>query len=70
MTINFISSKDSEETHIMHTKNDDIEIMIRSEKDEIIQKLFESLLQIYLKGLEESMKESELIFDGELIFIK
>ena len=70
MTINFISSKDSEETHIMHTKNDDIEIMIRSEKDEIIKKLFESLLQIYLKGLEESMKESELIFDGELIFIK
>ena len=45
MQINFISSKDSEETRTMHTKNHNIEIMESSETDEIIEKLFESLLQ-------------------------
>ena len=44
MTINFISSKpDSEETRIMHTKGFNIEIMMGSETDEVIEDLFESL---------------------------
>ena len=33
-------------------------------KRKIIEKRFESLLQRYQKGLEESMKSSELIFAG------
>ena len=37
--------------------------MLGSETDEIIEELFESLLQKYLKGLEESMKGSEFVFD-------
>ena len=45
MQINFISSKDSEETGTMYTKSDNIEIMMGNETDEIIKKLFESLLQ-------------------------
>ena len=40
MQISFISSKDSEETLTLHTKNHNIEIMIGSETDEIIEKLF------------------------------
>ena len=44
---NFISSKDSEETHNMSTKSDIIEIMMGSETDEITEELFESLLQIH-----------------------
>ena len=47
MQINFISSKDSEETSTMHTKSHNIEIMMGNETDEIIEKLFESLLQNY-----------------------
>ena len=47
MSINFISSKDSDETRNMHTKSDNIEMMIGSEKDDIINELFESLLQKY-----------------------
>ena len=47
MEINFISSKDSNETCTIHTKSDNIEIMIGSETDEIIKNLFESLLQKY-----------------------
>ena len=44
MTINFISSKpDSDETRTMHTKSFNIEIMMGSETDEVIEDLFESL---------------------------
>ena len=60
--INFVSSKYSDETRTMDTKNDNIEIMMGSETDEIIEELFESLLQRYQEGLEESMKGSEFIF--------
>ena len=63
MVINFISSKGSDEICAIHTKIDNIESMLGSETDEIIEELFESLLQKYLKGLEESMKGSEFVFD-------
>ena len=65
IAINFISSKpDSDETRTMRAKSHNIEIMIGSETNEIIEDLFKSLLQKYQKGLEESMRESEFIFDG------
>ena len=47
MSINFISSKDSDETRTMHTKGDNIEIKMGSETDEVIEELFKSLLQRY-----------------------
>ena len=62
MQINFISSKDSEETRTMHAKSDKIEIMMRSETDDIINELFESHLQRYQRGLEESMRGSKFDF--------
>ena len=40
MAINFISSKDSDETRTMYTKGNNVEIMIGSETDEIIEDLF------------------------------
>ena len=45
MSINFISSKDSDKTHTMRTKSDNTEIIMGSETDEIIEELFKSLLQ-------------------------
>ena len=47
MAINFICSKpDSDETlRTMRLKSDNIEIMMGSETDEIIEELFESLLE-------------------------
>ena len=48
----------------MHTKSYNVEIMVGSEIDEIIEDLFKSLLQRYQKGLEESMGGSEFIFDN------
>ena len=64
MSINFISSKDSDEIHNMHTKNDNIEIIMGSETNEIIEKLHQSLLQKYQEGLEEPMRGSEFIHDS------
>ena len=64
MAINFISSKDSDETRTMHTKSNNVEIMIGSETDEIIDDLFESFLQKYQEGLEESMRGSEFVYDS------
>ena len=63
MQINFISSKDSGETRTMHTKSRNIEIMVGSETNDIIEELSESPLQNYQKGLEESIRGNELICD-------
>ena len=63
--INFISSiPDSSETRIMYTKSDNLEIMIDSDTNEVIEDLFKSLLQRYQENLEEKMKGSEFVFDG------
>ena len=47
----------------MRTKSNNIEIMMSSETDKIIEEPFKSLLQRYQEGLEESMKGSEFVFD-------
>ena len=64
MAISFISSKDSDETRTMHTKSNNVEIMIGSETKEIIEDLFESFLQKYQEGLEESRRGSEFAYDS------
>ena len=64
IAINFISSKDSKETRTMHTNSDNIEIMMNSERDEIMNELFRFLLQNYQEGLEESMRGSLFILDS------
>ena len=64
MAINFISSKDSDETRTMHTKSNNAEIMVGSETDEITKDLFESFLQKYQEGLEESMRGSEFVYNS------
>ena len=64
MAVNFISSKDSDETRTMHTKSNNVEIMMGSDTDEIIEELFEYFLQKYQEGLEESMSVSEFVYDS------
>ena len=53
----------SDETRTIHTKSNNAEIMMGSETDEIIEDLFESILQKYQEGLEESMRESKFSYD-------
>ena len=64
MAINFISSKDSDKTRTVHTKSNNVEIMVGSETNEIIKELFESFLRKYQEGLEESMRGSEFVYDS------
>ena len=40
---NFISSIDNDEECVMHSKSDNIEIMINDEADEVVKELFDSL---------------------------
>ena len=70
MTINFISSKDSDETQIMYSKSDKIKIMIGSETDEIIKEIFESFLQRYQEALEESTEEINFFLSVDLLYYK
>ena len=44
MKINFVSSKDSDEICTMHTKSNNIEIIMGDETDYIVKELFEYLL--------------------------
>ena len=48
----------------MFSKSSNLKIMMGSETDEIIKGLFESLLERYQEGLEESRRGSEFIFDS------
>ena len=48
----------------LRLKSNNVEIMMGSETDEIIEELFKSLLERYQEGLEESVRESEFIFDS------
>ena len=63
MAVNFISSKDSNETRTMDSNIDNIETLIGSETDKIIEELFESLLKKYKEGLEQKVRGSEFIFE-------
>ena len=47
--INFVSSKDFEETRSVYADSDNIDIMIGNETEEIIEKIFKSLSEIYQK---------------------
>ena len=70
MANNFISSIDKDEECVMHSKSENIEIMIGDEADEVIEELFDSLTNRYQNNL-ESMKGSEIFLDYvELLYYK
>ena len=46
----------------MHTKSDNVKIMVGSETGEIIGERFEFLLQLYQKNLEESMRRRKFVY--------
>ena len=52
IVINFISSMDNDEKHVMHSKSDGIEIMMNDEADEFIKK-FLIHLKIDIKIINE-----------------
>ena len=63
--VNFISLKpSSDKTRIMYTRSDNVEIMFGDNNDDIIEQLFESLLQKYEENLRNKMRGSEFEFYG------
>ena len=54
----------SDETRVMYTRSVCEEFMSGSETEEIVEKLFRSLLQRYQDNLNEKMRGSDLIFNG------
>ena len=52
--------QDTDQECVMHSKSDNIKIMINDKADEVIQELFQSLFSRYQIGLETSMKGSEI----------
>ena len=67
--VNFISLKPgSDETGIMYTRSDNIE-MFGDNNDDIIEQLFESLLKKYEENLQNKMRGSEFEFDGLTFYI-
>ena len=47
----------------MHSKSDNIEIMIDDKADEVIEELFKSLLNRYQNNLKKSVKGHDLVFN-------
>ena len=58
IAINFNSSKDVDEEHIMHSKSNNIKFMTYDNANKTINELFESLLSRYQIGSETSMRGS------------
>ena len=62
MAINFMSSKDTEEKHVMHSTSDNIKLIPHNDANEAVNELFELLCSKYLDNLEISMRGSDFIF--------
>ena len=60
--MNFISSKNNDEERHMHSKSDNVEIMMNDKADEVIEEPFQSFLSRYQIKLETSVKGSEFVF--------
>ena len=61
MRIIFVSFIDKNETQVMHTKSDKIEIMIGTDTSDIINELIDSFMKKYQEGLETKMKGSSYL---------
>ena len=61
--IDLILFKGTDEERVMHSKINNIELMIYDNTDEVIEKTFEPLLNRYQIGLETSIKSKDFVFD-------
>ena len=59
---NFIFSIDNDEECAVHSKSENMEIMINDEAEEVIKLIFDSLKNSYQNNL-ELMKGSDFVFD-------
>ena len=64
IAINFMSSKDAEEEHVMHSRSDNIKFISYNDANEVVDELFESLRSKYQGNLGTPMRGSDFIFDS------
>ena len=48
----------------MHSRSENIQILMGSETNDIIKELFKSFLQKYQEGLEKKMKATDFVFES------
>ena len=71
IAINFISSKDVDEEHVMHSKSNNKESMQNDNANEVENELFELLISRCEISLEISMRGSDFIFNSvQLLYYK
>ena len=63
MRIIFISFIDKNQTQLMHTKSDNVEIMNGIDTNDVINNLINSFMKRYQEGLETEVKGSSYIFE-------
>ena len=63
IAINFMPSENNDEEHAVHSRNNNIKLMINDKGDKVIEEHFQLLLFTYLVGWETSIKGSGFIFD-------
>ena len=63
MRIIFVSYIDKNETQVMHTKSDNIEIMIDTDTSDAINQRIDSFMKRYQEGLETKMRGSSFTFE-------
>ena len=63
ININFRSSKDNNEEHVMNSRSYNMEIMINDKADEVIVELSESHFSNYQIRFEIPIKVTDFIFD-------
>ena len=71
IAINFTSSKDAEEEHVMNSRSNSIKFTSYNDAYEVVDELFESLHSRYQGNLETSLRGSNFIFDSiQLMYYK
>ena len=69
--INFISSKDAEEEHVMRSTSNNIKFTSCNDANEVVDERFESLRSRYHENLETSVRGRDFIFDSvQLMYYK
>ena len=63
IAFSFVYPKDNDEERVMHSKTDNIKIVINDKADEVIQEHFQSLPLSYQIGLKTLMISSDFILD-------
>ena len=71
IAINFGSHRKTDKEHVMHSKRDNIEVMINDKADKVFEKHFQSRLSRYQIWLETLVKGSDFNFNcGHLLYYK